>query len=90
MARVRLNDAINRVQNNNNDKEALNVIIKAINNNVFERLFEDVENETIESEYDVYNYMEAHDLELEDTLADGLRRANALLENVLNEVYEVD
>lgn len=89
MARVKLSDAINRVQNNENDTEALKVIIKAIKGFTLERLFENIENEAIECEYDFNEYVNNNNLEYEDTLADGLRRANDLIEQVLEQKYEV-
>lgn len=89
MARVKLSDAINRVQNNENDKEAVNVIIKAIKGFTLERLFENIENEAIECEYDFNEYVNDNNLEYEDTLADGLRRANDLIAQELEQRYEV-
>lgn len=89
MARVKLSDAINRVQNNENDTEALKVIIKAIKGFTLERLFENIENEAIECEYDFNEYVNNNNLEYEDTLADGLRRANDLIAQELEQKYEV-
>lgn len=89
MARVKLSDAINRVQNNENDKEAVRVIIKAIKGFTLERLFENIENEAIECEYDFNEYANDNNLEYEDTLADGLRRANDLIAQELEQKYEV-
>lgn len=89
MARVKLSDAINRVQNNENDKEAVKVIIKAIKGFTLERLFENIENEAIECEYDFNEYVNDNNVEYEDTLADGLRRANDLIEQALEQKYEV-
>ena len=89
MARVKLSDAINRVQNNENDKEAVNVIIKAIKGFMLERLFENIENEAIECEYDFNEYVNDNNVEYEDTLADGLRRANDLIAQELEQKYEV-
>lgn len=89
MARVKLSDAINRVQNNENDKEAVRVIIKAIKGFTLERLFENIENETIECEYDFNEYVNDNNVEYEDTLADGLRRANDLIAQELEKKYEV-
>lgn len=88
MARVKLSDAINRVQNNENDKEAVNVIIKAIKGFTLERLFDNIENEVIECEYDFDEYVNDNNLEYEDTLADGLRRANDLIAQELEKKYE--
>lgn len=89
MARVKLSDAINRVQNNENDTEAVKVIIKAIKGFTLERLFENIENEAIECEYDFDEYVNNNNLEYEDTLADGLRRANDLIAQELEQKYEV-
>lgn len=89
MARVKLSDAINRVQNNENDTEAVKVIIKAIKGFALERLFENIENEAIECEYDFNEYVNDNNLEYEDTLADGLRRANDLIAQELEQKYEV-
>lgn len=91
MARVKLSDAINRVQNNENDKEAVRVIIKAIKGFTLERLFENIENEAIECEYDFNEYVNDNNVEYkyDDTLADGLRRANDLIEQALEQKYEV-
>lgn len=89
MARVKLSDAINRVQNNENDTEAVRVIIKAIKGFTLERLFENIENEAIECEYDFNEYVNDNNLEYEDTLADGLRRANDLIAQELEQKYEV-
>lgn len=89
MARVKLSDAINRVQNNENDTEAVKVIIKAIKGFTLERLFNNIENEVIECEYDFDEYANDNYLEYEDTLADGLRRANDLIEQALEQKYEV-
>ena len=89
MARVKLSDAINRVQNNENDTEAVKVIIKAIKGFTLERLFENIENEAIECEYDFNEYVNDNNLEYEDTLADGLRRANDLITQELEKKYEV-
>ena len=89
MARVKLSDAINRVQNNENDTEAVRVIIKAIKGFTLERLFENIENEAIECEYDFNEYVNNNNLEYEDTLADGLRRANDLITQELEQKYEV-
>lgn len=89
MARIKLSDAINRVQNNENDTEAVKVIIKAIKGFTLERLFENIENEAIECEYDFNEYVNDNNLEYEDTLADGLRRANDLIAQELEQKYEV-
>lgn len=89
MARVKLSDAINRIQNNENDAEAVKVIIKAIKGFTLERLFENIENEAIECEYDFNEYVNNNNLEYEDTLADGLRRANDLIAQELEQKYEV-
>lgn len=89
MARVKLSDAINRVQNNENDTEAVRVIIKAIKGFTLERLFENIENEAIECEYDFNEYVNDNNLEYEDTLADGLRRADDLIAQELEQKYEV-
>ena len=89
MERVKLSDAINRVQNNENDTEAVKVIIKAIKGFTLERLFENIENEAIECEYDFNEYVNNNNLEYEDTLADGLRRANDLITQELEKKYEV-
>lgn len=91
MARVKLSDAINRVQNNENDTEAVKVIIKAIKGFTLERLFENIENEAIECEYDFNEYVNDNNVEYkyDDTLADGLRRANDLIEQALEQKYEV-
>ena len=87
MEKIKVGDAINRVQNNENDTEAVKVIIKAIKGLSLERLFETLEAETVHAEYEFNDYIDSNDLELEDTLSDGLRRATALIENILNEAY---
>lgn len=85
--KIKLEDAINRIQNGD-DKEAVEVVVKAIRSGLIEALFEAIENECIYSDGDFEAYARDYDLDEGDNVyCRGLERGSKLLEVALREEF---